>query len=94
MNYILINQVSKHNTSCIYKIICNNCSSSYIEKTCKSLSIRIAQHKNNVRNAQENSSIFYHQREYNHPVSWRDASEILFISNFYPRNLLEFIIIK
>ena len=91
---ILIKNSPTNNTSCLYKIPCNNCGSFYIGQTSKSLSIRIAQHKNYVRTAQENSAIFCHYQEYNHPVSWKDSSEILYISNFYTRNLLESILIK
>ena len=63
-------------------------------KTSKPLSKRIYQYRNNVRNTQENSAILYHHHEYNYPVSLKGASEILFVSNFYTRNLLESIIIK
>ena len=59
------------------------CGSFYIGKTSKTLSTRVYQHKSNVKNAQENSEIFYHHHEYNHPVSWKDKSEIFFVSNFY-----------
>ena len=65
-----------------------------IGEPCKSLYIRIAQYKNNVRVAQENSSNFCHHHDYNHQISSRDASEILFILRFYTINLLEFIIFK
>ena len=51
------------------------------------------QHKNNVGIAKKNSVYVCHYHEYNHAVSWRDASMVFLIFNFYMKNLLESIII-
>ena len=64
-------------------------------ETAKSLQVRFNQHKYSVRTAQETSGIFCHVfNNYNHQIDWNNSKEILFVKDFYSRNILESILIK
>ena len=91
---ILVKNSSCNKKPCIYNIPCKNCGGFYIGQTSKTLSTRISQHKMCVRTGNESSAIFKHHQEFDHPVTWENAHELYFISNFIKRNLLESIIIK
>ena len=52
------------------------------------------QHKNSVRYGHENSAVFCHLRDNDHPINWQGSKELIFSDDFYSRNMLESILIK
>ena len=91
---LLIKNSPCNKNCCIYRVDCKDCNKFYVGQTAKSLGVRVNQHKYSVRSAQETNAIFCHLRDENHQIDWVNSSEILFIDDFYARNILESIIIK
>ena len=90
---LLIKNSPKCTDCCIYKIPCS-CGKFYVGQTCKTLQTRLKQHKNSVRYGHENSAVFCHLRDNDHPINWQGSKELIFSNDFYSRNILESILIK
>ena len=79
---------------CIYKIPCKMCPSFYIGTTGKQIHVRLQQHKNSIRYAQENSAVFVHVRNFDHPMDWNNTCKLGHSNNIIERNIIESCLIK
>ncbi|EFN65192.1 hypothetical protein EAG_06580, partial [Camponotus floridanus] len=84
-------------TKVIYKLDCKNCNKSYIGQTKRHVSIRVKEHRNNIKVHESNFSVISkHKVEFNHDFDWslpvilhnqkhvrkRKIAEIFFIKKF------------
>ena len=76
-----------------YIIPCSDCNCAYIGETGRSLSIRISEHKRNIRTGSLNSAIFLHVQNHNHCFNFDDAKIVYKSSNKHNR-LIESALIK
>ena len=90
----LIKNSPQNRNCCIYQINCKECNKFYLGQTAKSLNTRVNQHKYSVRSGQDTNAIFCHLRDENHQIDWDNSNEVLYVNDFYARNILESIIIK
>ena len=74
----------------VYKLNCSDCGSSYIGETCRTLSVRLAEHQKDSK-----SAVFEHCAENGHTVDWGNASVLnVWEDKFYRRKYMEAIQIK
>ena len=73
----------------VYRINCSVCNIPYIGQSGKGLCKRVSQHKYNVRTANNNSAIFCHVRDFNHPIDWQSAKIVFQTSSLQNRLLVE-----
>ena len=72
----------------IYRVPCNRCNLVYIGES-DNIPRRLQQHKNDVRNANDNNPIVKHIVNADHPVSIDQSTVIKNISNITQRKLIE-----
>jgi hypothetical protein len=79
----------------VYKFTCGTCSATYIGETSKQFKVRICQHRGvsfrtgNVLSDPENSKIFLHAVQQNHPISNDNFKILSKCSNEYDLKILE-----
>ena len=78
----------------VYVVPCQDCDSCYVGETGRALSVRLGEHKANVRYARESSAFFVHVRDHEHRIKW-DAAKLVFSSqNKHKRLIIESALIK
>ena len=77
----------------IYRVPCNRCNLVYIGES-DNIPRRLQQHKNDVRNANDNNPIVKHIVNADHPVSIDQSTVIKNISNIKQRKLIESFLIS
>ena len=79
----------------VYKIKCTTCEKSYIGETGRKLKIRVNEHKNDVRNNNNNiSGLSQHAKETGHEIDWEGVEIIYKENNFNKRKFKEALVIK
>ena len=73
----------------VYQIFCSTCNIPYIGQTGKELSIRVGQHKCNIRTANNASALFCYVRDKNHPIDWNSAKIVFKSDSIQDRLLIE-----
>ena len=73
----------------VYSVECSGCLSKYYGQTGKQLSVRINQHKYNVRRGEDNSAFFVHMSDKNHLINWNSAKFIYRSNDPIKRNIIE-----
>ena len=91
---VLIKNSPNSNGGCIYKIPCADNDKFYVGLTGKSLQVRIKQHKNSIKYAQNSNAIFLHVRDFDHSINFNNSTIYKKVSNWQSRNLIESCIIK
>lgn len=83
------------NTNVVYKIICNECSASYVGQTKRRLNTRINEHRKHInRNTNNKSVITEHRINHNHDFDWDDVKMLDTENNYTKRLISEMIHIK
>ena len=73
----------------VYQIPCSNCNLVYYGETGRSFSVRLKEHRNDVKNCNESNAAFIHKIRNDHAINWNQA-KILFKSNdYFKRRLVE-----
>ena len=70
-----------------YVVPCGGCDRVYVGETGRPLSVRVKEHRSNVRFARTNSAIYCHVRDTDHCINW-DSAKLVFKSNSKPERLL------
>lgn len=79
----------------IYKINCNNCTSSYVGQTKRLLKTRIKEHKQHInKDTQQTSVITDHRLNYTHDFDWEHIMILDEEPNYFKRLISEAIHIK
>lgn len=78
---------------CLYKIPCKDCTSIYIGET-HDINIRQYQHKQDLINNTENSSLTYHRTINNHRININATTPIHYIKHINKRKIAESVYIK
>ena len=94
MKNMLIKNSPNNVSGCVYRIPCKLCNKSYVGQTGKELNIRIKQHKYSIKTGQESNALFIHLRDFNHPIDWDHAQQIVYSKSVFDRNIIESSIIK
>ena len=81
------------NSPCIYKVPCTECDEFYIGETID-LQRRKREHRDSIRKGDNNSAVFRHLRDNNHPINIDHTIEISHITNTEKRKLTESILIQ
>lgn len=87
------NSVSNTENCGVYKINCIDCESFYIGQTAR-FKERISEHRRDIRNGNDNKSLFCHLRDFNHQIDFINCKIIKNVPLWIERNVIESIIIK
>ena len=91
---LLIKNSPNQGAGCIYQVPCSQCNKVYLGQSGKELTVRLKQHKYNVRTGNMSSALFVHMNEFNHRIEWQDAKELIYCKDLVKRNIIESSIIK
>jgi hypothetical protein len=78
----------------VYVIPCKGCPSRYVGQTGRNLDVRIREHKNCVRTANENSAVFRHIQNKDHEIDWTSAKFVYNQNSKKKRLIVESTLIK
>ena len=92
--FLVKNRPTELDIGGVYYIPCNMCNKVYIGQSGKQCCKRLAQHKYNVRTANESSGIFIHMRDYNHSINWGNSDVIFKSNDVYDRLIIESCLIE
>ena len=83
------NKVKKFGKVCVYKIKCNDCKSSYVGQTSRSLRSRMYEHEYNVRNCEARSVLASHCEEFGHSFDFKKPKVLAYEASTFRREFLE-----
>ena len=78
----------------VYEIPCKDCDQIYVGESGRDLDKRIKEHKNDIKNANENNAMFVHLRKFDHPIDFENAKIVYPSSSVRRRHIIESALIE
>ena len=86
-------QNSESEKPCIYKLPCGSCDKVYIGESID-LERRTREHRDAIRKGDNNSAVFKHMTQKNHPIDFQNIDKLITVPDTHRRRLIEAILIQ
>ena len=78
----------------VYEIPCKDCDQIYVGESGRDLDKRIKEHRNDIKNANENNAMFVHLKKFDHPIDFENAKIVYPSSSVRRRHIIESALIE
>ena len=78
----------------VYEIPCKDCDQIYVGESARDLDKRIKEHRNDIKNGNENNAVFVHLKKFDHPIDFENAKIVYPSSSVRRRHIIESALIE